>query len=68
MTIEADARRPAGSRIISIKVGGAPLDEGKTYRVATNDFLLRGGDGYTAFRDAQAAAPGRRLAAACPTR
>src|SRR5262245_22368251 len=50
LTIEADTRRPAGSRIVSIKVGGAPLDDGKTYRVATNDFLLRGGDGYTAFR------------------
>ena len=54
LTIEADAKRPAGSRIVSIKVGDAPLDEGKIYRVATNDFLARGGDGYTAFRDAKA--------------
>ena len=29
-----------------------PLDESKTYRVATNDFMARGGDGYTMFRDA----------------
>ena len=55
--IEADARRPAGSRIVSVKVGDAPLDEGRTYRVATNDFLLRGGDGYTAFRDAKPLLP-----------
>ena len=26
-----------------------PLDPNKTYRVATNDFLARGGDGYAAF-------------------
>jgi 5'-nucleotidase/UDP-sugar diphosphatase len=46
LTVEADASRPPGSRILSIKVGGAPLDDSKTYRVATNDFLARGGDGY----------------------
>ena len=57
LTIEVDPKRPAGSRIVSIKVGDAPLDEGKTYRVATNDFLARGGDGYTAFRDAKAVLP-----------
>ena len=57
MTIEADPQPPAGSRVVSIKVGGAPLDEGKIYRVATNDFLARGGDGYTAFRDAKPLLP-----------
>ena len=29
-----------------------PLDEERIYRVATNDFLARGGDGYTMFADA----------------
>jgi len=53
LTIEADASRPAGNRIVSIKVGDAPLDERKTYRLATNDFMARGGDGYTMFRDAK---------------
>ena len=53
LTVEADRSRPAGSRITSITVAGAPLDEGKTYRVATNDFMGRGGDGYTTFRDAR---------------
>jgi 2',3'-cyclic-nucleotide 2'-phosphodiesterase (5'-nucleotidase family) len=57
LTIEVDPKRPPGSRIVSIKVGDAPLDEGKTYRVATIDFLARGGDGYTAFRDAKAILP-----------
>ncbi len=57
LTIEADARRPAGNRIVSIKVGDAPLDEGKIYRVATNDFLTQGGDGYVTFRDAKPLLP-----------
>ena len=65
LTIEADTSRPAGNRIVSIKVGDAPLDERKTYRVATNDFLTRGGDGYDWFDDAKALLPPDQLAAPC---
>ena len=46
-------RRPVGARVTGITVGGAPLDDGRTYTVATNDFLARGGDGYTVFRSAE---------------
>ncbi|MEX2036813.1 MAG: bifunctional UDP-sugar hydrolase/5'-nucleotidase [Xanthobacteraceae bacterium] len=49
LAVEFDPQRAAGNRVLSIKVGGAPLDPSKTYRVATNDFLARGGDGYAAF-------------------
>jgi len=49
LRIEFDPRRPAGNRIISIKSRGAPLDPNKTYRMATNDFLARGSDGYSVF-------------------
>jgi 2',3'-cyclic-nucleotide 2'-phosphodiesterase (5'-nucleotidase family) len=49
MTVEVDLAKPAGERVVSVMVGGAPLDEGKTYTMATNDFVARGGDGYTAF-------------------
>ena len=35
-----------GSRIVSIEIAGAPLDPDKTYRIATNDFMARGGDDY----------------------
>jgi 5'-nucleotidase / UDP-sugar diphosphatase len=52
MTIEADMSRPPGTRVISIRVGDAPLDASKTYKVATNDFMSRGGDGYTMFEHA----------------
>jgi 2',3'-cyclic-nucleotide 2'-phosphodiesterase (5'-nucleotidase family) len=30
-------------------VGGAPLDPEGTYRVAVNDFMARGSDGYSMF-------------------
>jgi 5'-nucleotidase len=49
-----DARRPAGSRIVSVEVGGQPLDDRKTYTLATNTFLVeKGGDGYTMFGGAK---------------
>lgn len=49
-----DARRPAGSRVVSVEVGGQPLDDKKTYTLATNTFLvLKGGDGYTMFAGAK---------------
>jgi len=53
LKIEADVSRPPGNRVTAIKVGDAPLDAGKTYSVATNDFIARGGDGYTMFQNAK---------------
>jgi len=49
MTVTADLDRPVGERVVEIVIGGAPLDHpAKTYIVATNDFMARGGDGYDA--------------------
>lgn len=48
MDVVYDASAPAGSRVVSVTVGGAPLDINKVYKVATNDYMLGGGDGYTA--------------------
>jgi len=42
-----DPTKPAGSRVVNVWVGGEPLVETATYRVATNDFLAAGGDYYT---------------------
>ena len=39
---------PAGSRVVSVLVGTEPLDPAAKYKVATNDFMMAGGDGYTA--------------------
>ena len=52
MTIEADASKPVGQRIVSLRIGDAPVDERKTYKLATNDYLAHGGDGYAMLRDA----------------
>jgi 2',3'-cyclic-nucleotide 2'-phosphodiesterase (5'-nucleotidase family) len=49
MTIEFDPQQPAGSRVLSIAVGGTPLDPNKFYRIAVNDFMARGGDDYSTF-------------------
>ena len=38
-----------GSRVREVTVNGKPLDPGKEYVVATNDFLAAGGDGYRSF-------------------
>ncbi len=40
-----DLSRPAGSRIVSVSVGGAPLDDARQYTVAYTDFMATGGDG-----------------------
>jgi 2',3'-cyclic-nucleotide 2'-phosphodiesterase (5'-nucleotidase family) len=50
LTVKADLRRPPGSRVFSVAVNGAPLEEGKPYTLATNDFMAAGGDGYTVFK------------------
>ena len=41
---------PAGQRLISAVVGGAPIDPARVYRVVTIDYLLTGGDGHTEFK------------------
>ncbi|WP_436639173.1 bifunctional metallophosphatase/5'-nucleotidase [Microbaculum sp. FT89] len=49
MRVTADLSKPVGERVTGVEIGNAPLDPAKTYKIATNDFLLRGGDGYTVF-------------------
>lgn len=44
-----DSRLAVNSRVVEITFAGKPLEMTKTYRVATNDFLAVGGDGYTVF-------------------
>ena len=42
-----------GSRIEMVEIGGKPLNENQTYSLATNDYMGRGGDGYSMFKNAQ---------------
>jgi 5'-nucleotidase len=44
-----DSTRAANARVVSVTVGGAPIDPAKTYSVTVNNFLSTGGDGFTGF-------------------
>jgi 5'-nucleotidase len=46
-----DATAPAGSRVSNITIGGTPVSPTASYRVAMNNFLADGGDGFTVFRE-----------------
>jgi 2',3'-cyclic-nucleotide 2'-phosphodiesterase (5'-nucleotidase family) len=43
-----DPTAPAGARVATVTIGGTALDPDRLYRVAVNDFILAGGDGYGA--------------------
>lgn len=43
-----DPTAEAGSRVSEVMVGGAPLGADTLYKVAVNDYILGGGDGYAA--------------------
>ncbi len=54
VTYKFDTSRAVGSRIVEAKVNGQPIDDNKTYTLATSSFLvLNGGDGYVMFKDAK---------------
>ena len=52
-TYSYDFRRPAGSRVTpgSVAINGVPITTTGTYRVAMNNFLASGGDGFTVFNE-----------------
>jgi 2',3'-cyclic-nucleotide 2'-phosphodiesterase (5'-nucleotidase family) len=52
LTFTYSRSAPAGARVKDVTVGGQPLDLQKDYVVATNDYLVAGGDGYTVFGEA----------------
>ncbi|RMG07041.1 MAG: bifunctional metallophosphatase/5'-nucleotidase [Planctomycetota bacterium] len=49
LEVVCDPARPLGERLVSVAVGGRPLDDEAIYVVATSDFLAAGGDGHEAF-------------------
>ncbi len=42
---------PLGKHVVpgSVKLNGVPIDDAKTYRIAANNFLAEGGDGFPLF-------------------
>ena len=45
-------KAPEGGRLVAVRLAGRDLVDESTYTVATIDFLVQGGDGYTAFDSA----------------
>lgn len=52
MTVRYDPRRPAGERVREVRLGdGKKLVDDRRYRLAVNDFMVTGGDGFTMLAD-----------------
>jgi 5'-nucleotidase len=45
------ASAPVGSKVSNIAIGGVPVSPAASYRVAMNNFLADGGDGFSVFRE-----------------
>ena len=46
-----DLSRPAGQRILDLRLDGEPVRDDAVYRVTMNSFLATGGDNFTVFRE-----------------
>lgn len=53
MSFEYDPSAKSGERVTKIMVGGKPLDMTAKLKLATSDYMARGGDGYKVFRKAK---------------
>ncbi|MFG1877953.1 bifunctional metallophosphatase/5'-nucleotidase [Sphaerisporangium sp. NPDC049003] len=51
LTYTMDRTQPIGSRISAIKINGTPVTDAQQIRVAANNFLVGGGDGFSVFKD-----------------
>ncbi len=47
-----DESKPIGKRLIKCNINGVPLDDAKTYKMLTSNFLADGGDGFLMFKRA----------------
>lgn len=53
ISYEFDGSQIAGERLQKVYKDGLPIDKEKVYKVATNDYLYNGGDGYECLKDAR---------------
>ena len=53
LTVTFDVARPMGERVVSVKIGGTPIDSDASYTVTTFDFLASGADLYSGFLGAE---------------
>lgn len=49
---DIDLRRPVGDRIVNLTFRGKPVEPDQTFRVATNNYRVNGGGGYTMLKRA----------------
>src|SRR5215203_4833912 len=52
VTYELDISKPVGQRIQNLRFRGQPLAPSKKLRLATNNYRVNGGGGYTMYKDA----------------
>src|SRR5262249_15968453 len=57
MAVEFELARQPGHPVTTLPVGAGPLDRARVYRIATIDFLARGGDDYAMFSTAPRITP-----------
>ena len=50
LTFDWNQSAPQGSKVSNVRLHGVAIDPAAVYRVATNNFLADGGDGFTVFR------------------
>jgi 2',3'-cyclic-nucleotide 2'-phosphodiesterase (5'-nucleotidase family) len=53
MSFTYNPKAKAGARVVSVKIGSQSLNKGRTYTMATNDYMARGGDGYSVLKKAK---------------
>ncbi len=47
IVVTADLKQAPGARVVSVMIGNKPIDPAATYKLATNDYMLGGGDGFS---------------------
>jgi len=52
VTYDLDLTKPAGARVRNLRFRGQPLDPAQKLKLATNNYRVNGGGGYTMFRGA----------------
>lgn len=50
LALTYDPKAERGKRILEMRIGGAPLDPARAYKVATNEYVAAGGDGFDALK------------------
>lgn len=51
MAYTFDLSKPVGNRVTKATLNDKPLEDTKVYKVATNNFIAAGGDGFAVFKD-----------------